>query len=286
MEYTLEELLPIVEMLTEKYTSNESTSITYETARRLMEAAMYCIKRLESKDNAIFTNEKLEAFNAYKEGYNMVIAKVYQAKEVYEHIIVDFFDYGCRNLYDTIIKGMPEFFLRYDPLFHPQDQLLTLDYQTIATVNELSGIDAIYQYLRNIQLELEFLKAFPKEAIEQLLEQKVADYENLYFDNISYDVLLIGIGCMIANKPVLYLELVPEDMILIEQFFEGDTEENAGLKLQGYIKDFIRKGLKLDKDMERYFLKVAGEYGVRIINGMKHHSLANVFGLKDLNVCE
>lgn len=279
MEYTLEELLPIVEKLTEKYTSNESTSITYETARTLMEAAMYCIQELESKDNSIITNEKLEAGTAYREGYDMVIAKVYQAKEVYEHLIVDFHDYRCKNLYDTIIKGMPEFFLRYDPLFNPQDHLLTLDYQTISTVNELRGIDAIYQYLRNIQIELDFLKAFPKEAIEQLLEQKVSDYENLYFDNICYDVLLTGIGCMIANKPVLYLELLPEDMILIEQFFEDDSEENAAMKLQGYIRNFIMKGLKQNNVMADYFLQVAGDYGVRIISGIRHHSLAGVFGV-------
>ena len=43
MEYRLEELLPAAAGLTEKYTSKESSSITYETAQMLMEAVIYCI---------------------------------------------------------------------------------------------------------------------------------------------------------------------------------------------------------------------------------------------------
>lgn len=36
MEYQLEELLPAAVGLTEKYTSKESSSVTYETARALI----------------------------------------------------------------------------------------------------------------------------------------------------------------------------------------------------------------------------------------------------------
>ncbi len=39
--YTMEELVPIVGKLAEKYTAYESTSITYEKAEQLMEAALY-----------------------------------------------------------------------------------------------------------------------------------------------------------------------------------------------------------------------------------------------------
>ena len=43
MEYEIEELVPIVATLAEKYTSKESSSITYEKAQQLMEAVLYCI---------------------------------------------------------------------------------------------------------------------------------------------------------------------------------------------------------------------------------------------------
>ena len=43
MNYEMEELVPLVGKLEEKYTGHESTSITYEKAEQLMEAVIYCI---------------------------------------------------------------------------------------------------------------------------------------------------------------------------------------------------------------------------------------------------
>lgn len=48
MGYEIEELVPIVGKLAEKYTSKESTSITYEKAQQLMEAVLYCIHEAEA----------------------------------------------------------------------------------------------------------------------------------------------------------------------------------------------------------------------------------------------
>lgn len=41
MRYGMEELVPIVGKLAEKYTAGESTSVTYEKAEQLMGAAEY-----------------------------------------------------------------------------------------------------------------------------------------------------------------------------------------------------------------------------------------------------
>ena len=49
MEYELEELFPVVAELARKYTSGESTSITYERANHLMEAVLYCIHQCGSE---------------------------------------------------------------------------------------------------------------------------------------------------------------------------------------------------------------------------------------------
>jgi hypothetical protein len=44
MKYSQEELMPVVAKLAARYTSNESTSISYDKARQLMGAVIYCIK--------------------------------------------------------------------------------------------------------------------------------------------------------------------------------------------------------------------------------------------------
>ena len=47
MDYKIEQLLPLAAELADRYTSKESTSVTYETAGALMEDA-YCSTRLYS----------------------------------------------------------------------------------------------------------------------------------------------------------------------------------------------------------------------------------------------
>ena len=76
MDYEMEELVPIVGKLAEKYTSHESTSITYEKAEQLMGAVLYCIHELwESSGNAPSLNEKIPAQRAYEIGAEYVEKK-------------------------------------------------------------------------------------------------------------------------------------------------------------------------------------------------------------------
>lgn len=62
----------------------------------------------------------------YQQGYEVVLEKTVRAKKIYEQIIANFRSFGNRCYEDTIIRGMPEFFVRYDARFRPQDHLLTL----------------------------------------------------------------------------------------------------------------------------------------------------------------
>ena len=127
MEYRMEELLPVVGKLVEKFTSKESSSVTFETAQMLMEGVIYCIEQcFPASGTALEAAKKMPAEEAYRIGYGLAVEKVYKAKAVYDGLIVDFQDYGCRNYRETVREGMPAFFLKYDAKFQPQNHILTL----------------------------------------------------------------------------------------------------------------------------------------------------------------
>ncbi len=203
-----EDILKIFQKLVFKYTSNESSSITYETANMLMGAIIYCIREYYTDDDKelyednflrqgqddaglgnMIINDKTNVEQAYLEGYEKVIKKVYRTKQIYDEIIDDFEDYGCLHYRDTILKGMPEFFLRYDPKFCPQDHLLTLDYPVMHLPEELTGIDRIYVYLLNIKKEKKYLDRFPVIKVIEILEKESPENEELYLGNICELVL-------------------------------------------------------------------------------------------------
>ena len=101
MDYEMEELVPIVGKLAEKYTANESTSITYEKAEQLMGAVLYCIHELwENSGNMPSSNKKLSAQRAYEIGAAYVREKTEKALDLYNRILPEFCHYENKCLYE------------------------------------------------------------------------------------------------------------------------------------------------------------------------------------------
>ncbi len=243
MNYTMEELLPVVKRLTEKFTGKESTSVTYETAERLMGAVIYCIREYQkaeptandSSTEVWNQQEKLSAAEAYDRGYQAVIAKVLAAKKLYEDILVDFNWYGNRALYDTFIEGMPAFFIHYDARFYPQDHILTLDYPILQMSGELCGVDAIYEYLVCIRTEQTFLSGFSPEMVVQMLSQYHPDYRSLFL-----------------NLPSVVMKKVTTKMIDLEECAASYSKAEIEAKMHRALELLIKERFADNQELLDY----------------------------------
>ena len=276
MEYQLEELLPITAWLADKYTSKESSSVTYDTAQMLMEAVIYCVKECgDISSNALMGKQAVKAEDAYKIGYDRVVEMVHKAKAIYDKMSRDFCDYGCSNYRATVLEGMPSFFIFYDARFRPQDHLLTLDYPTVNFSGEMCGIDIIYQYLCDIVLEKGFLECFPQQAVRQLLGRIQSRVGTAYMGNISEMVLVTAFGCMIADRRLSELSLCSQDMDAVKQYFSGDDLQRTEGKLKMLLRVMAEKSGR--QEWIPYFDRLCHEYAVRIQNGMGYGTLETVF---------
>ncbi len=290
IDYKMEELIFVAADLTKKYTSNESSSIPYEKAKMLMAAVTYCIEEYfkaepgeaqECQDSSLSTTRNpVDARTAYEEGYRCVIEKVHRTKALYERITADFSAFGCLNCSDTMMKGIPSFFIWYDARFKPQDHLLTLDYPTMRTVRRLCGVDAIYQYLANIEMEWTFLRAFPEQSVIGLLDRVMPDYEELFFDNICSIVLRNAVGCVIANKPIFPLEILNSDLQRIESFFQGKSKEQIAATLDQLLDTIILHGYENNDFLSDYLKADVQDLTFIIDDAVRNHRLENVFIMK------
>lgn len=224
--FTPEDLLPAVAALSDRYTSKESSSVTYETANMLMEAVLYCIQECLGESEHVMTSDTMpEPMVLYEKGYEAVLARVKSANALYEELIKDFTDYGCRNYGDTVLKGMPAFFLKYDARFCPQNHIITLDYPLLAEDSRLCGIDRIHDYLQKLLMEKRFLDHFEETAISGLLSELCPDYGELYLDNICRPVLCRSVECLILDKPLTDLRLSNEEKRELQEYFAGMDRE-------------------------------------------------------------
>ena len=114
----------------------------------------------------------------------LVEKKVRKTLAMYNEMMPEFSDYGNICLYDTVVKGMPEFFKWYDIRFNPKDTILTLDYPVTRDLSGYTGIDRIYEYLKCIRKEQDFLHSFPESYVRGVLRKYCFGYqemiENIY----------------------------------------------------------------------------------------------------------
>ncbi len=91
IDYKMEELLPVVGKLANEYTGFENSSVTYEKARQLMEAVLYCIHELDlsGKERGVSV-QRISAQEAYDIGFICVREKVKRALDLYNKLLTGF----------------------------------------------------------------------------------------------------------------------------------------------------------------------------------------------------
>ena len=275
-EYEMEELVPVVAALSEKYTSKESTSVSYETARHLMEAVIYCINECAS-DQTLVSSQRLSAAEAYKYGYEVLIQKVKRTQTAYNEMIVDFCGYGNRNYEATVEKAIPGFFLYYDAQFAPQETIITMDYPTICPVTGKSGIDAIEAYVKYISYEQKFMGTFQRQYVCEILGRDQADHKN-GFDNICRVILRHVFGHLLIKKGFQ------------EEAGEQDYEKLSDLVisssrqwLQGILKELLEQLINekyhADEEMGDYLACDLDDLVVEMKNAAEHDVMQQVIVL-------
>lgn len=180
--YSMEDLLPVVGKLAEEYTAKESSSVTYERARQLMDAVIYCIAHLENGNHVIVSAKMPTAAEAYQLGFHAVMEKVKVTLEKYNTLMIHFDSYNNRNYDDTVKKALPGFFMYYDAKFAPMENIITMDYPVFGLDMNLEGIDMISQYIDAIWEEQCYLKQFPREQILRILRLFHPHYQKEYFN--------------------------------------------------------------------------------------------------------
>lgn len=180
---------------------------------------------------------------------------------MYEELLRDFEDYGCRNYRDTILKGMPAFFLSYDARFQPQNHVITLDYPIVKNY-KLCGADMIYRYLCDIVVEKRFLECFHPEAVRGLLSRMEGEFDCMYMGNLCELVLMAAIGCMMAGKSAGALEFSKEDWKRVQARFCKESRERTEKELHTFLVVLLEKaGIP---ESAEYFAQICHEYAVRL----------------------
>ena len=282
MRYRQEELISVVAKLASRYTSNESTSISYEKARQLMEAVIYCIHEYENggagPGELAADDSGLPADMAYKQGYERLLDKVSKIRQEYNIMMEDFRHYGNRCCYDTLQEGLPAFFLYYDPRFNPMNHILTLDYPILVPFKSLCGADLMEIYVSCAHLEQRFLQKLPDDYILYVLYAYSGDYEELII-NLASVVLRNVLGCRIAGKTIDLCDYSEAELTRLTNFILTNTREDIEEQLGKYVDELVDAAYEGDRVLGHYLKEDIRDFSFELKNAWSNNCLHTVLAV-------
>ena len=276
MDYQMEELLPIVSELAQKYAGYESTSITYEKAQLLMEAVLFCLSEYNSSAKDSLVQKDISVKEQYSIGAKLLFEKVENIRKIFNEISFQFEDFGVKCLYDTVQKGIPQFLKWYDIKFCPQNTILTLDYPLLIDCSFLTGADAVYKYIRAIQTEQIFLGKFDRNYVMLVLEKYNSEYRDM-IENICSIVLTDIIGHIAIKKPLNDIDFLYEEYLQLSKIFAGKSIPDIENVVKDLIKKIVSRFYENDMDMLEYLCYETNNIAVRIYTANQHEQLSKIF---------
>lgn len=276
MDYQMEELLPIVSELAQKYTGYESTSITYEKAQSLMEAVLFCLSEYNSSVKDSLVQKDISVKEQYNIGVKLLSEKVENIRKIFNEISFQFEDFGVKCLYDTVQKGIPQFLKWYDTKFCPQNTILTLDYPLLIDCSSLTGADAVYKYIRAIQTEQIFLGKFDRNYVMLVLEKYNSEYSDM-IENICSIVLTNIIGHIAIKKPFNDIDFLYGEYLQLSKIFAGKSISDIEKVVKDLIKKIVSQFYENDMGMLEYLCYETNNIAVRIYTANQHEQLSKIF---------
>lgn len=276
MNYKLEELLPVVAKLTERYTGKQSTSISYEKAKQLIEAVLYCMNQC-SDSNQMTRSKGRNAAEVYQLGYEKLVQKVKKTQIAYNNMIIHFNAYGNENYYDTVIKAIPGFFRYYDVWFAPQDTIITMDYPTLRPITKCSGIDAIEKYVEYISYEQRFMAVLPEEYICEVLHRFQNGYKKQFY-NICSIILRHILGCAMIGKPFGDVTR-KEDYEILGRMVREHNSQWMERKLFDLLEKLIVEKYEYNRLMEYYLQADLKNFAMECYFAAQNNSVQKVIVL-------
>lgn len=279
MDYQMEELLPIVSELAQKYAGYESTSVTYEKAQSLMEAVLFCLNEYHDSNADSLVKRDISVKEQYNTGAELLYQKVEDIRKIFHEISLRFEDFGVKCLYDTVQKGIPQFLKWYDIKFCPQNTILTLDYPLLIDCSSLTGADAVHKYIRAIQTEQIFLGRFDRNYVMLVLEKYNPEYRNM-IENICGIVLTDIIGHIAIKKPFNDIDFLYEEYLQLSKIFAEKSISEIENVIKELIGKIVSRFYENDPEMLAYLCHEAHNIAVRIYTAEQHGQLDKVFVLK------
>ena len=153
-----------------RYTGGESSSVTNETAQRIMLSLFYaidaCMLCLDDSDEALKQLTTRGLASIYQQGLAVLESCLLSTEQIYRRLQEQRLKVDNLAYQTTLDEALPDFFKHYDVLYAAHETMASIDYPLFRDDLKVSGIFYIRNYLRRLSLEDSFCRRYSHQEIK------------------------------------------------------------------------------------------------------------------------
>jgi hypothetical protein len=264
----------------EKLNHGESSSVRVEIAEKIMISNLYTVgmwlKSINDANEALIEIKRTKISLLYEKGRKRIDTKLNSARHIHMMVLKNLLKTENYTYNATLKDGIRGFFKIYNPDYEAQEIRITADYPLSFPLSNLAGIEFVLKYLENVYYENMFCAYFSSDDIEHLMFGYSEDYKNLVI-NIYDIVFTAAIGCKIAGKKAIDLNLTKIQMKVAKDILSGKSEEEIRQIVIEANRD-LQKELNINNiNLKEYMHESLAKVVSALTNAAKTNTFESVF---------
>lgn len=263
---------------TQRYNKGESSSINIEAAQAIMASNFYTmgmgLKALP--DTSSMLDNIKTVSKLYERGRKMINAKLNTARHLYQLVSKTKIQSPGYAYNATIEKGIKSFFKNYNADFEAHETPASIDYQLMNPVTGSAGVEYMVQYLQSLYVENLFCLKFDAKVIHEVMCGYDKNYKDLLL-NIFGQVLQNALGCMLLDKEILSLDLMPSDIQKLKNALKDKSKESIHSLLQQKAGRIVEAAAVAGTALKPYIFANLSELASTIYFAADNDTLHTIF---------
>jgi hypothetical protein len=238
-----------------RYNRGESSSVTNETAQRIMLSLFYAIDAymhsLDNPDEALQQLQSQRLASIYNQGLAIIESCLLSTRQMYQNLQEQRLKVNNIAYQSTLDEALPDFFEHYDVRFSAHETMASIDYPLFRDDLKVSGIFYIRNYLRRLSLEDSFCRRYSHQEIKNLLASYGRTYRintNEALINIFEIVATNAVFSLLAGNPSQQLLISEAQLDMLYKMLSALDEIERQTMLEDQVKLLLQDTERLQND--------------------------------------
>lgn len=264
-------------------TNGESTSLSAEETKNLMDSIIYTLdiylENIENPDEAVHELKTEKISELIKKGTGIINNMYDKVMDYYLYIVKNRLKVplDCYNM--TIDEGIPIFLKVYNMMFSAHSASTSIDYPLAIDDWDVRGVKYMYIYMKHLIIENKFCKIFGDEKIEKLLYnygKKIRMDYRVELINIFQLTYHNAIFMLLAGEKVSDLVLAPYSYKILIKKLEKLNDEEMNLLIRKAAYELLKELDIQDEETKNYIFECLPDFIYRLNTNRDNKSLESM----------